>query len=111
MKKLEIFLGIPDFCRTFASRDFPDSPPSADCADVSLGGLAWPAMETFLGVTGAPGRTRCKPLTTILSPSCKPSRPTRHPSVIGPRFTGRHLDVLFFRVHNTFFCFQVWLHA
>src|SRR5882762_2342399 len=53
-------------------------------------------METFLGVTAAPGRTRCRPLTTIMSPERKPSRTTRSPSVIGPSFTGRYSRVLFF---------------
>src|SRR5713226_4335365 len=62
MKKLEIFMRILDYSLTFDSRDFTASPTSTDCADVSPSGLAWPVIETFLGVTVDPGRTRCRPL-------------------------------------------------
>src|ERR1700720_5021185 len=94
IKKLEIFIRIQDYSRTFDSRDFTASPTSTDCGDASPDGLALPAMETFLGVTVVPGRTRCRPLTTMVSPSCKPSRTTRNPSVLGPSFTVRYSSAL-----------------
>src|ERR1700730_11617458 len=103
MKKLEIFMAVPDYSRAFGWRDLSSSPTRADCVDVSLDELGWLAMETFLGVTAAPGRTRCRPLTTMTSPSCKPSRTTRNPSAIGPSFTERYASVLFLPCTKTYF--------
>ncbi len=39
------------------------------------------------GVTSIPVRTRCRPLTTISSPGCRPDSMTRSPSMAGPRST------------------------
>src|SRR6185437_17057050 len=51
-------------------------------------------IATRSGVTVAPGRTRCRPLTTMVSPGDRPFATTRRPSMIGPSFTGRYCTLL-----------------
>src|SRR5204863_3944275 len=53
-----------------------------------------PAIGTTVALTCAPGRTRCRPLTTISSPGFSPFCTTRRPSTIGPRVTVRDSIVL-----------------
>src|SRR5262249_21855830 len=55
---------------------------------------SWVSMATRCGVTCAPGRTRCRPLTTMVSPGARPSATTRRPSTIGPSLTGRYATLL-----------------
>ena len=51
-------------------------------------------MATSCGVTGMPGRTCCRPLTTMTSSALRPSRTTRRPSTSGPSFTGAYSTLL-----------------
>ena len=48
-----------------------------------------PSMATASGATSAPGRTRCRPLTTMRSPAVRPLVTTRRPSTKAPSVTSR----------------------
>jgi len=63
--------------------------------------------ETILGVTAAPGRTRCRPLTTITSPGCKPRGLRAIPPSSGQVLRGGNVIVLFFAEHKNVLLIQV----
>ena len=66
MKNLERFMAFPRRCRRFS-----DWQPRRRCAPAALG-LARPS-RTACGATSAPGRMRCRPLTTTRSPAFRPA--------------------------------------
>ncbi len=85
MKKLEMFIGL--VCQLgWECRVFP-------AFVLLVQRLATPkramSASSSCGVTAAPGLTRCRPLTTILSPDSRPERTMRFPLIIGPSFTAR----------------------
>src|ERR1051326_1377123 len=62
------------------------------------------AATASCGATGMPGRTRCRPLTTIISSGSNPDRTTRLPSMTGPSVTDRYATVLVGVSVRTNFC-------
>ena len=72
MKKRERFMG-------FSSSLAAPLRPFGACASIG----------TVCGATGAPGRTRWSPFTTITSPGLRPDSITRSPSTSRPIFTSR----------------------
>src|SRR5262250_1106556 len=87
--------GDEDLSRIFVDDQFSVAPLPPLFVDATLfdGGAvtcatpAFASIVTRCGVTGAPGRTCCKPLTTITSPAARPWLTTRSPSMFAPRFT------------------------
>ena len=51
-------------------------------------------MATRCGVTCTPGRTRCRPFTTMVSPAVSPLCTTRRPSMTGPELHRAVLDLV-----------------
>jgi len=76
MKNLEMFMA-------------PPQPLSAGLAARATPAVSRPPMETIWGATSSPGRTRCKPFTTMRSPALRPLSTTRRPSCTAPRRTSR----------------------
>ena len=83
MKNFERFMG-------FFSDGFRTAAPGSRSACTS--GLA--SMFTGCGCTSAPGRTRCRPLTTMRSPALSPSLTTRRPLTDAPSVTSRYSALL-----------------
>src|SRR5690606_2257826 len=57
----------------------------------AIGGLdGGVSIDTRFGATVSPGRTRCRPLTTMRSPGCKPLVTTRSLPWLAPNETCRY---------------------
>ena len=68
---------------------FKNQRADQDCAVPALGASGLPSIGTSSGATSAPGRTRCKPLTTSFSPAARPLLTTRRPFTEAPSVTSR----------------------
>ena len=101
-------------CRRFSGLRFAS--PENDGRDASaLGefGLAgtgrrssdFSAIGTASGATVAPGRMRCRPLTTMRSPGFSPSVTMRSPSLVAPSVTSRQAALLSAPTTKTNFLF------